>query len=367
MDIPLCDLKAQYDSIASEIDPLMREVVASTRYIGGPQVSGFEEEFARYSGAAHCVGVSSGTSALHLAFIGTGLKPGDEVLTVSHTFIATAEPIVTLGARVRFVDIDERTYNMDVSQIEAAITPKTKLLLPVHLYGQPADMDPILEIAAARGLQVIEDSAQAHGARYKGERVCGGIAPMGTFSFYPGKNLGAYGDAGAITCADGTIAERMRSLSNHGRADKYLHDEEGFNFRLDALQAAILRVKLRHLPDWTKARRRVAALYNERLAANERVTTPYVAPWAEPVFHLYVVRVPQRDRVLAGLREKGIDAGIHYPVPLHLQPAYRYLGYEEGAFPVTERVAKEILSLPIFPEMTESQVDQVVETLESIL
>ncbi|MCA9754204.1 MAG: DegT/DnrJ/EryC1/StrS family aminotransferase [Candidatus Eisenbacteria bacterium] len=367
MDIPLCDLKAQYASIASEIDPVVREVIASTRYIGGPEVSAFEEEFARYCGAAHCVGVASGTAALHLAFIGAGVGPGDEVVTVSHTFIATAEPIVTLGAKVKFVDIDEKTYNMDVNQLEAAITEKTKLLLPVHIYGQPADMDPVLEIAAAKGIQVIEDSAQSHGARYKGERTCGGIAPMGTFSFYPGKNLGAYGDAGAITCADAEVAERMRSLSNHGRADKYLHDEEGFNFRLDALQAAILRIKLRHLPDWTEGRRRVAKMYDERLAANDKVVTPYVAPFAEPVYHLYVVRVPNRDHVLAGLRDKGIDAGIHYPVPLHLQPAYRYLGYEEGALPVTEKIAKEIVSLPIFPEMTESQVDRVVETLESLL
>lgn len=367
MDIPLCDLKAQYDSIAAEIDPILRSVVASTRYIGGPEVANFEEEFARYSGAAHCVGVASGTAALHLAFVAAGLGPGDEVLTVAHTFIATAEPVVTLGARVRFVDIDERTYTMDVSKLEAAITPRTRVLLPVHIYGQPADMDPILELAAARGLTVIEDAAQAHGARYKGERTCGGMAPFGTFSFYPGKNLGAYGDAGAITCTDATLAERMRSLSNHGRADKYLHDEEGFNFRLDALQAAILRVKLRHLPAWTEARRKVAALYDARLAGNEQVVRPFVAPYAEPVYHLYVVRVPERDRILAGLRAQGIDAGIHYPVPLHLQPAYRYLGYEEGAFPVTERIATEILSLPIFPEMTADQVDRVVGTLESLL
>ncbi len=367
MDIPLCDLKAQYASIADEVDPKVREVIASTRYIGGPEVSGFEKEFAEFSQSPHCVGVASGTAALHLAFIGAGMEPGDEVITVSHTFIATAEPIAPLGGKVRFVDIDEDTYNMDVSQIENAITEKTKILLPVHLYGQPVDMDPILEIAEKHDLTVIEDAAQAHGAVYKGERVCGSMGALATFSFYPGKNLGAYGDAGAILAKDAAVADRMNRLANHGRADKYLHDEEGYNFRLDALQAAILRIKLRHLSSWTEERRRVAALYQERLSGLSGVIAPKVASFANPVWHLYVIRVPERDRVLQGLRDSGIDAGVHYPVPLHLQPAYRYLGYEEGSLPVTEKVAKEILSLPIFPEMTEAQVDRVVTTLKSLL
>lgn len=367
MDIPLCDLGAQYRAIADEVNDVIQKVVASTRYIGGPEVSSFESEFADFCGANHAVGVSSGTSALHLAFIAAGVGPGDEVLTVAHTFIATAEPIVSLGARARFVDIDETTYNMDVSKIEAAITEKTKVLLPVHLYGQPVDMDPILELAERRGLKVIEDAAQAHGAQYKGERTCGSLAPLGTFSFYPGKNLGAYGDAGAVTCADPALADRINRLANHGRADKYLHDEEGYNYRLDALQAAILRVKLRHLRDWTEGRRRVAALYHDRLQKVDGVSTPFVPDWANPVWHLYVVRIEDRDRVFTAMREAGIDVGIHYPVPLHLQPAYQYLGYNKGDFPVSERVAGEILSLPIFPEMTETQVDRVVSTLRSLL
>jgi dTDP-4-amino-4,6-dideoxygalactose transaminase len=298
--------------------------------------------------------------------IAAGVGPGDEVVTVSHTFIATAEPVVSLGARVRFAEIDERTYNMDPASLEATLTERTKLIIPVHLYGHPADMDPILAMARSRGIAVLEDAAQAHLARYRG-RTAGSLAPLATFSFYPGKNLGAYGDAGAITAADAEAADRMRRLANHGRAEKYLHREEGFNYRLDAMQAAVLQVKLRHLADWTEGRRRVARTYGERLARLERVRTPFVAEWAEPVWHLYVVRVPDRDRVLARLREDGIDAGIHYPVPLHLQPAYAHLEGGRGDLPVTERVADEILSLPIFPEMTAAQVDRVTGSLERAL
>lgn len=366
MEIPLCDLKAQYASIRDEIDAAIREVVASTRFVGGPEVAAFEEEFARFCQARRAVGVSSGTSALHLAMLAAGLGEGDEVLLPSHTFIATAEPVRALGARARFVDIDPATMNLDPSRLAEAWTPRVRLVVPVHLYGHPADIDPILALAAEREVAVIEDAAQAHGARYRG-RVCGSLAPLATFSFYPGKNLGAYGDAGAVTTSDPEIAERIHRLANHGRQDKYLHQEEGFNHRLDAIQAAILRVKLRHLAAWTEGRRRVARAYTERLAGLEAVRTPQVASWAEPVWHLYVVRVPRRDAVLESLRAAGIDAGIHYPIPLHLQPAYRYLGYEEGDFPVTEEVCREILSLPIFPEMTESQVDRVVEELRKAL
>ena len=362
MEIPLCDLSAQYATIQTEIDAAIAEVVRSTRFIGGPVLDRFEKEFAQACGAAYSVGVGSGTAALHLAMIAAGVGPGDEVVTVAHTFIATAEPVVSLGARVRFVDVDERTYNMDPSQLEGALTERTKAIIPVHIYGQPADLDPILAMAQARGITVIEDAAQAHLARYRGKTV-GSIAPLATFSFYPGKNLGAYGDAGAITARDSSVAERMRALANHGRAEKYLHREEGFNYRLDSIQAAILQVKLRHLADWTEGRRRIARMYGERLAALDDVQTPFVPEWAEPVWHLYVVRVPERDRVLASLRADGIDAGIHYPVPLHLQPAYEYLGGKKGDLPVTERIADEILSLPIFPEMTASQVDRVVSSL----
>jgi dTDP-4-amino-4,6-dideoxygalactose transaminase len=366
LEIPLCDLHAQYRAIAPEIDAAIAEVVRSTRFIGGPILDQFEKEFALACDASHAVGVGSGTAALHLAMIAAGVGPGDEVVTVSHTFIATAEPVISLGARVRFVDIDERTYNMDPSQLEAALTERTKAIIPVHIYGQPADLDPILSIARSRGITVIEDAAQAHLARYRG-RTVGSIAPFATFSFYPGKNLGAYGDAGAITASDASSAERMRALANHGRAEKYLHREEGFNYRLDSIQAAVLQVKLRHLRDWTEGRRRIARMYGERLSRLERVRTPFVPEWAEPVWHLYVVRVPQRDRVLSRLREDGIDAGVHYPVPLHLQPAYEYLGGKKGDLPVTERIADEILSLPIFPEMTAEQVDRVVESLERAL
>lgn len=366
LDIPLCDLKAQYDGIADEMDRAILEVVRSTRYIGGPVVDRFEKEFARYCGAPHAVGASSGTSALHLAMIAAGVGEGDEVVTVSHTFIATAEPVKTMGARVRFVEIDEATCTLDPARLEEALTPRTKAIIPVHIYGHPVDLDPILEIAQSKRVTVIEDAAQSHGATYKG-RICGSLAPLATFSFYPGKNLGAYGDAGAITCQSAAHAERMRKLANHGRSDKYLHEEEGYNYRLDALQAAILGVKLPHLPAWTEGRRRVARLYGERLAGMSSVRVPNVASWAAPVWHLYVVRVPHRDRVLASLREEGIDAGVHYPVPLHLQPAYAYLGYREGDFPVTERVAREILSLPIFPEMTADQVDRVAGALERAL
>ncbi|MBK8230118.1 MAG: DegT/DnrJ/EryC1/StrS family aminotransferase [Candidatus Eisenbacteria bacterium] len=366
MQIPLVDLKAQYAKIGSEIDAAISEVIHATAFIGGPTVKRFEQNFARFCGAKHAVGCSSGTSALHLALLAAGVGPGDEVITVSHTFIATAEVVKPMGARVRFVDIDPETYTMDPAQLVAAITPKTKVILPVHIYGHPADMGPILEIARAHGITVVEDAAQAHGAKYHG-RSCGALAPIATFSFYPGKNLGAYGDAGAVTCESAEQADRMNRLANHGRAEKYLHDEEGYNYRLDGLQAAILDVKLRHLESWNEERRRAARLYDERLRSVAGVSIQKPASWAEPVYHLYVIRVAERDRVLAGLREQGIDAGIHYPVPLHLQPAYRYLGIPEGSLPETERAGREVLSLPIYPEITEAQIDTVVAALKKAL
>ena len=337
--IPLVDLKAQYASVKGEIDEAIARVLASTGFIGGPEVRAFEEEFAEFCGAGHAIGVSSGTSALHLALLAAGVGPGDEVLTVSHTFIATAEMITRCGARVVFCDIDPATGNMSPDDLAARITRKTKVVLPVHLYGCPADMDAISEIARAAGAVVIEDAAQAHGAAYRG-RTAGGIAELACFSFYPGKNLGAYGDGGAVTCASREKADWLHSIANHGRRDKYEHNEEGFNYRLDGLQAAVLRVKLRHLSDWNERRRRAARLYDERIADLPGVEVYAYPTHVVPVYHLYVIRVEHdRDRVLSELKERGIDAGVHYPVPLHLQPAYRHLGLGTGALPHTEKAA----------------------------
>jgi dTDP-4-amino-4,6-dideoxygalactose transaminase len=366
MQIPLIDLRAQYARIRDEVDAAMRESIETCAFIGGPQVDAFEAEFARYVGAPHALGLSSGTSALHLALLAAGVSKDDEVVVPAHTFIATSEVVVRLGARVRFCDIDEATFTLDPRALEGAITPRTRAVIPVHLYGHPADFDPIAQIAARHRVRVIEDAAQAHGARYRGAR-CGALASLAAFSFYPGKNLGAYGDAGGVTATDADETARMRSLSNHGRLDKHRHGEEGFNYRLDALQAAVLRVKLRHLDTWNAQRRRAAQWYAERLAGVPGVAVPATAPWAEHVFHLFVVRVAERDRVFARLQEQGIGAGIHYPVPLHLQPAYAHLGHQPGDFPVTERVAREIISLPIYPEITEQQVDQVCSVLRDSL
>lgn len=366
MQVPLVDLRAQYARIREDVDAAIRETITSTAFIGGPQVDAFETEFARYLGVPHALGVSSGTSALHLALIAAGVGEGDEVALPAHTFIATSEVVRRLGARVRFCEIDEATFTLDPASLERVITPRTRAVIPVHLYGHPADFEPIAEIAARRGLRVIEDAAQAHGARYRGNR-CGALASLAAFSFYPGKNLGAYGDAGGVTATDATEMERMRSLSNHGRLDRHRHGEEGFNYRLDGLQAAVLRVKLHHLDRWNAERRRAAGWYAEHLAAVPGVALPATAPWAEHVFHLFVVRVADRDRVIARLQERGVGAGIHYPVPLHLQPAYARLGHREGDFPVTERIAREIISLPIYPEITEEQVDRVCTALRESL
>lgn len=366
MRISLVDLKAQYRRIQTEIDAAVREVIETTAFVGGPEVQAFEKEFAEYCRADHALGVSSGTSALHLALIGAGIGEGDVVVMPSHTFIATAEVVRRVGAQVRFVDIDQTTFTIDTDRVEEALVGVSGAVIPVHLYGHPADMDPIMARAAARGIAVIEDAAQAHGAMYRG-RPCGSLSRWAAFSFYPGKNLGAYGDAGIVTSSDGDGIAKLRSLANHGRGGKHLHTEEGFNSRLDAIQAAVLRVKLRHLNQWNSERRRAAAWYTERLAGLADVRTPETAPWAEHVFHLYVVRVPDRDRVFERMLEDGIGVGLHYPVPLHLQPAYAHLGHSKGDFPVTEEVCSGILSLPIYPEITEDQVDQVVESLRRSL
>jgi len=364
--IPLIDLKAQYRALKPEIDAAIQGILDSAGFIGGPPVAEFERAWARYCEAPAAVGVANGTAALHLALCESGIRPGEEVVTVSHTFIATAEVARQCGATVKMVDIDPITYCMDPQALAAAIGPRTRVVIPVHLYGHPAPMDEIGDICSRQGLFVIEDAAQAHGARYKGRRV-GSLAPISTFSFYPGKNLGAFGDAGGITAQDPAAAERMAQLANHGRDVKYTHKVEGFNYRLDALQAAILSVKLRHLDDWNAKRRAVAAEYDRLLAGVGEVGRPQVAAYAEGVFHLYVVQVPDRDRVSEYLREKGVMVQLHYPIPLHLQPAYAHLGMKPGSLPVTEAFADRCVSLPCFPEMTGEQIRTVVETLKDAL
>jgi len=360
--IPLVDLKAQYTAIKSEMDAAIQRILDNTSFILGAEVQAFEQAFADFCETKHAIGISSGTDALHLALLACGVGPGDEVITTPFTFIATTEAISMCGARPVFADIDLRTYNIDPNQVETVITPRTKAILPVHLYGQPADMDALVKIARRHNLSIIEDAAQAHSARYK-ERRTGTLADAACFSFYPGKNLGAYGDAGAVVTNNNEIAERIFLLRNHGRQSKYEHLIEGYGNRLDALQAAILKVKLAHLDDWNHSRRAIAALYTKLLSDNPDIITPFVPPWAEPVWHLYVVRLQERDAMRKRLKEAGIASGIHYPIPLHLQPAYQHLGLQSGAFPNAEKAANEVLSLPIYAELKESQVAQIVEIL----
>jgi dTDP-4-amino-4,6-dideoxygalactose transaminase len=328
-------------------------------------VSDFEQAFAAAVGAKGAVGVASGTAALHLALLALDVGPGDEVITASHTFIATVQAIVRTGAKPVFVDIDPRTYNLDGDKVEAAITPRTKVLLPVHLYGQPAELKPLREIASRQHLWLIEDAAQAHLAEYEGKR-CGSIGDVAGFSFYPGKNLGAYGDAGAVTSNDETLLAKIRQLRDHGSKTKYEHEVFGFGERIDSLQAAILAAKLPHLEEWTEARRRHARTYNELLAGAD-VVTPYEAPNVRHVYHLYVIRVARRDAMFGHLKSKGIDAGIHYPLPVHRQPAYLKQGYGEVSLPVTEQVADEVISLPMYPELTREQIEFVAHTVKEAL
>jgi dTDP-4-amino-4,6-dideoxygalactose transaminase len=359
--IPLLDLKAQYRSIKSELDAAVLGVLESAQFILGPEVAAFEKEFAVYCDSAEAIGVNSGTSALHLALLALGIGPGDEVITSPFTFVATAATIVYAGARPVFVDIDPATINMDVSRIESAITPRTKAIMPVHLFGHPADMDPILEIARRHDLAVIEDAAQAVGSEYKGRRV-GSIGEIGCFSFYPGKNLGACGEGGAVVTNNAAHARRIRMLRDWGCEQKYVHQIKGYNYRMEGMQGAILRVKLRHLEQWTEARRSHAARYGQ-LLADCSVQLPPVMPYARHVYTIYTIRAADRDILAADLRQRGIHTGIHYPVPLHLQPAYADLGYARGAFPVAEQAAAEVLALPIYPEMTSSQLEKVAAAL----
>ena len=366
MNIPLVDLKAQYQSIKPEIDNAIQSILDSTAFIGGQAVRNFESNFANFCRANYCVGVASGTDALFLALKALDIGQGDEVIVPAISFIATSEAVTAVGAKVVFVDVNEDSYNIDVSRIEEKITQRTKAIIPVHLYGQPADMDPINEIAQQHNLKVIEDSAQAHGAEYKGKRT-GTLGDIACFSFYPGKNLGAYGDAGAVVTNDEEIADKIRMMANHGRLKKYDHLFEGVSSRLDGLQAAILDVKLKHLDDWTAARRKVAGTYNDLLSDLEEVVLPKEEPYAKHVYHLYVVRLANRDSVREFLKEKGIFAGIHYPTPLPLLKAYDYLGHKPGDFPVAEKLAKEVLSLPMYPELTGEQIEFIVAAIREAL
>ena len=359
--IPYADLQSQYRSIKPEIDAAVLRVLDSAQFVLGEEVTAFEREFAAYCGAADAIAVNSGTSALHLALLAAGIGPGDEVITVPFTFVATAAAIEYAGATPVFVDIEPRTFNMDPARIEAAITPRTKAIMPVHLYGHPADMDPILDIARRHGVIVIEDAAQAHGAEYKGRR-CGSMGTLAGFSFYPGKNLGAYGEGGAVVTSDPELARQVRLRRSWGEAKRYEHQVKGFNYRMDGIQGAILRVKLRHMEAWTEARRARAAEYR-RLLEGSGVIAPEERSDCRHVYHVFAVRAPQRDALRASLQDAGIQTGVHYPIPVHLQPAYQDLGYARGAFPVAEAVAAEVLSLPMFPELASDQVRTVAEAV----
>jgi len=359
--IPLVDLAAQYATIKEEIDEAISRVLADTGFILGRDVTLFEEEFAAFCDVRYAVGVDSGTSALELALRAYGIGPGDQVITVANTFIATVLAISYTGATPVLVDIHPETYTMDPSLLEAAITDQTRAIIPVHLYGQPADMDPILDIARYYNLVMIEDACQAHGARYKGERV-GSLGDAAAFSFYPAKNLGAYGDGGIIVSNDEKVANFVGVARNYGQSEKYHHTFIGYNHRLDTLQAAILRVKLRHLGAWNAARRQHAQRYSELLAGG-LVTLPMEPDYAESVYHLYVVRSRGRGELQGHLREAGISTGIHYPAPIHLQPAYQDLGYERGSFPVTEEYAGQILSLPMYPELASGSIARVADAI----
>jgi dTDP-4-amino-4,6-dideoxygalactose transaminase len=363
MQVPLVDLAAQYRSIRPEVDAAIQRVLDRTSFILGDEVSTFESAFADYVKASGAVGVSSGTAAIELSLRAIGLQSGDEVITTAHTFIATAEAITNAGGRPVFADIDPATFNLDPNHIESLVTDRTRAILPVHLYGQPADMPALMEIAQRRGLYLIEDAAQAVGAEIDGRR-CGSIGHLACFSFYPGKNLGAYGDAGAVAGNDPDLLARIRRMRDHGRTTKYEHVEVGYAERIDALQAAVLAAKLPHLEAWTEARRSHARRYGELLAGGS-VQSPVERAGVRHVYHLYVVRTPRRDALLERLTANGVAAGIHYPIPLHRQPAYASLGYGELSLPETERAAAEVLSLPMYPELTDEQLQHIASCVRS--
>jgi dTDP-4-amino-4,6-dideoxygalactose transaminase len=362
MQVPFVDLKAQYQTIKPEVDQAIQNVVSNTAFILGKAVSDFEKDFASYCEVKHCIGVNSGTSALILTLHALGIGEKDEVITSANTFIATAEAISLVGATPVFVDVEEKSYNLDPTQLKKATTKKTKAIIPVHLYGQPADMDPILKIAQEKGISVIEDACQAHGALYNGKKT-GGWGVMGGFSFYPGKNLGAYGEGGAVATNDDKLAEKIRMLRDHGSSKKYYHEYVGNNSRLEGIQGAVLAVKLKHLDKWNDGRRRNADLYRKYLEGTS-VKLPVEMPYAKHVYHLFVVRVKNREKLIDFLKSKGISTGIHYPIPNHLQNAYKFLGYKKGDFPVTEGCMDEILSLPMFAELTEEQIKYTADCIK---
>ncbi|MBM4043688.1 MAG: DegT/DnrJ/EryC1/StrS family aminotransferase [Planctomycetes bacterium] len=362
VNIPFVDLKTQYQALADEIGAAVTSVMKRSDFILGEDVSLFEKEFAAFCGVRHAIGVASGTDALYLSLMACGVGPGDEVITVANTFIATVLAISFVGAKPVLVDIDPTTYNMDVGKVSAAITSKTKAIMPVHLYGQAVDMDAVLQVAKAKGLKVVEDACQAHGTIYK-LKAAGAMGEVGCFSFYPGKNLGAYGDGGMAVTNSDELANRLRMLRNYGQRVKYYHDFKGLNSRLDTIQAAILRVKLKRLATWNDMRRRHALSYNRALQGAE-VVTPAEASYGKHIYHLYVVRSKKRDELKKHLESRGVSVGIHYPVPIHLQSAYRDLGYPQGSFPVTEQYAQEILSLPMFPELTDEQIAFVSQAIK---
>jgi dTDP-4-amino-4,6-dideoxygalactose transaminase len=361
--IPFVDLPAQYRALKPEIDAAVARVLDNAQFILGPAVAAFEKDFAAFCHTTEAIGVNSGTSALHLSLLAAGVGPGDEVITVPFTFVATIAAIEYAGARPVLVDVEPEFLMMDPASLEAAITPRTKAIIPVHIFGQPADMDPILTVARKHGLIVIEDACQAHGAEYKGRR-CGSMGQLGCFSFYPGKNLGAYGEGGAVVTSDPALARKIRLLRAWGEETRYEHKYRGFNYRMDGVQGAILGVKLRYLEAWTEARRRNAAEYGRQLAETAALL-PRERPDARHVYHLYVVRLAQRDGWRERLTAAGVQTGVHYPIPVHLQPAYRDLGYSAGDFPVCERVSTEVLSLPMFPELTPDQIREVALALSA--
>ena len=361
MKVPYFDLPGQTQSIRPELDAAIARTLDSCAFCLGPEVLKFEEDFAAFVGTKHCVGFNSGTSALHVAMRLLNIGPGDEVISTPFTFIATSWAIAYVGAKPVYVDIDEKTMNLDPRLLERAITPKTKAIMPVHLYGHPFDLDPVLEICRKHGIPLIEDAAQAHGAKYKG-RSAGTSGVISAFSFYPGKNLGACGEAGALMTDNPDFSKRACSLREHGSSTRYYHDEVGYNYRMEGIQGAVLAVKLAHLPAWTRARRKIAHRYHQLLAKTP-LLLPIEAPYAESVYHLYVVRHPRRDKLRDHLQAQGVGTALHYPVPLHLQKCFESLGYKAGAFPLSEAAAETCLSLPIYPGMTDAQVEYVASAV----
>jgi dTDP-4-amino-4,6-dideoxygalactose transaminase len=356
--VPFLDLKSHHAPLRGEFIDAIQEVIDAAAFAGGPFVAQFEAEFASYCDSPHAIGVGSGTEALWLTLLAFGIGPGDEVITVPNTFIATAEAITYSGARPVFVDVNEHTYTMDPGLLEKAITARTKAIIPVHLFGQPADMDPILELAREHGLFLIEDACQAHAAEYRGRKV-GSLGDAGCFSFYPGKNLGAFGEAGAVVTNNAKVEEKIRVLRDHGQSRKYHHMMVGWNCRMDGIQAAVLRIKLRHLERANQLRRSHAARYDRAFQATPEIVAPVQVADVRHVYHIYAIRVQNRDEIIRFLAEKGIECGVHYPVPIHLQEAYRNIGYRPGAFPIAERCAREFVSLPIFPELSAAEVKMI--------